>query len=89
MKDRYSKRRKLQRLLFARTYCGIQYTGWSCNTCFHALELGVARERLHELWESTLLLRGDYKNGDYGLYQNDETLSANIDELISLLQQPA
>ena len=64
--------------------CGIQYTGWPCNTCFHSMELGISDDRLHELWESTLLIRGDYKNGEY-FYQDDETLSVNVEELIRLL----
>jgi hypothetical protein len=48
------------------------------------MDLRISDDRLHELWYSTLLLRGDYKNGEY-FTQDNKTLTKNIDELIKLV----
>lgn len=85
MKNRYERRRVLQDLLARETGCFIQHTGWCCNRCFHSMDFdGVSDDHLHELWQSTLLLRGDYRNGEE-ITQTDKQLSDNIDELIGLL----
>jgi uncharacterized protein YceH (UPF0502 family) len=86
MKDRNVKRSLLKKLLVKETGCRIQHTGWPCNSCFHAMSLKTDNDRLHELWGSTLLLRGDYTNGDL-ITQSDMELSTNIDELIRLLKR--
>lgn len=86
MKARWKKRQVLQDLLTLETRCFIQYTGWPCNTCFHAMELAnISPQRLHEMWESTLLLRGDYKNGQYGICKTDSQFEKDINELIDVL----
>lgn len=41
------------------TKCTIQHNGWSCNTCFHALDLPLKHD-IHEYWEAVLAERGDY-----------------------------
>jgi hypothetical protein len=87
MKDRYKKRRELQELLLKETMCGIQHTGWPCNSCFHNMDLPISDKRLHELWEATLILRGDYTTKDIPL--DDKTLIERIDELIRLLKEHA
>lgn len=84
LKDRWFKREELKELLFSRTGCMVQHTGWPCNTCFHSMKLGIDDDHQHELWLSTLLLRGDYSKSD--IDQDDETVSKNIDELIGLLR---
>ena len=81
-----TKREKLKKLLLERTNCGIQHDGWPCNTCFHAMDLRIDDDKLHELWLSTLLIRGDYKNGEY-FTQTEGELNENIDELIDLLKR--
>lgn len=86
VKNRKKKRMLLKRLLFGKTKCAIQHDGWCCNTCFHAMNLGISNDYLHELWLSTLLLRGDYKNDD-NFYQSDEIINQNVDKLISLLME--
>lgn len=85
MKNRWAKRRELQRLLAEKTWCVIQHTGWPCNTCFHNMDLGISNNRLHELWLSTLLIRGDYTKEE--IPQDDATLSKNVDQLIDLLKR--
>ena len=53
------------------TGCGIQHTGWPCNSCFHALALpGVSGDTLHRMWEATLRLRGDYPDIPAGELDN-------------------
>jgi len=83
--DYEEKKELLKELLFGQAGCAIQHDGWSCNTCFHYMKLGISDDRLHELWESTLLVRGDYKNGEYGLFRSKESLTRDVDELINLL----
>ncbi len=52
-------KREFKRKLLAKTMCDIQHTGWSCNTCFHALELPL-KKNIHEYWLAVLAYRGDY-----------------------------
>jgi hypothetical protein len=52
-------KRELKMKLFKKTQCGIQHTGWSCNCCFHALDLPL-KEDIHEYWLAILAYRGDY-----------------------------
>ncbi|MFC2162991.1 hypothetical protein ACFLRF_04860 [Candidatus Altiarchaeota archaeon] len=49
-------RAKLERA----TGCKIQYGGYPCNTCFHALDIEGLREDIHEYWLAVLAHRGDY-----------------------------
>tara|TARA_Y100000310_G_C20608552_1_gene776817 strand:- start:1230 stop:1523 length:294 start_codon:yes stop_codon:yes gene_type:complete len=95
MKERWLKRRQLQDLLLTELGCGIQHTGWPCNTCFHSLDLGpqVSDDQIHEFWLATLVLRGDYKNivrMKDGVMVEEEmppaVLSENIDRLIEGLK---
>lgn len=87
MKARWAKRRELQQQLLDRTGCGCQHTGWPCPVCFHELQLpGITNEILHRMWEATLVLRGDYHNGQYGLDMPDHRLSATIDALLGALR---
>jgi len=83
MKDSWKRKQKLRQLLYAKTSCRIQ-DGWPCNTCFHAMNLGLKPKKLHELWESQLLAR----ETGYEKYikQTHEDTQNNIDELIRLLK---
>ena len=45
--------------LARKTGCTIQHTGWTCNSCFHALKLRL-KEDIHEYWLAVLAYRGDY-----------------------------
>ena len=91
MKYRATKRAKLRMLLARETGCGIQHTGWPCNSCFHSMGIDASDDRIHELWCSTLQLRGDYKpeelvNEDgVSVWRDDATLTKDVDELIRLL----
>jgi len=88
MKQRWVKRRELQQLLTDRTKCVVQHTGWACNTCFHAMKLvGVNENDLHAMWQATLVLRGDYKNGQYGIDMPDARLSAVVERLLKVLRR--
>ena len=49
------------------------------------MDLGISNNRLHELWLSTLLIRGDYTKEE--IPQDDATLSKNVDQLIDLLKR--
>jgi len=52
-------KRYLRELLYKHTKCNVQHNGWSCNTCFHVLELPL-KEDIHEYWLAVLAYRGDY-----------------------------
>lgn len=41
------------------TKCGVQYAGFPCNTCFHALSLTLKQD-IHDYWLAVLAFRGDY-----------------------------
>lgn len=87
MTQRTAKRRSLRERLTYATGCTIQYTGWPCNTCFHALKIGLDADDLDRAWHATLVLRGDYRNGDYGMEPfTDQELTHCIDRLIWLLR---
>ena len=49
----------LQEKLENRTMCSIQYSGYPCNSCFHALDLDL-KENIHNYWLAVLSYRGDY-----------------------------
>ena len=76
-------KRKLKKLLVNKTGCDIQHNGWPCNSCFHAMDL-VTDKDIHDLWESTLVVRGDYINGEY-FYIEPATIRDNIKHLIEIL----
>jgi len=41
--------------------CGIQHTGYPCNSCFHSMEdEWKLKEDIHEYWLAVLAFRGDY-----------------------------
>jgi len=71
--------------LFNATGCDIQHTGWPCNTCFHNMKLpDINDDMLHDLWESVLVFRGDYKLDD--IKQTSSTVDLNISLLFSALR---
>lgn len=80
MQDRWEKRRRLQSLLAERIGCTLQYTGWPCGTCFGAAGLDTPHA-----WDAVLVLRGDYRDGDYGIDMPDQLLSVTTDALIAEL----
>ena len=59
--------------------------GLACPVCFHALEVGVSSDDLHTMWEATLLLRGDYRNGQDGLAMPDHRFATTIEKLLTVL----
>ena len=75
---------ELHGLLTEKTGCASPHTGWCCNPCFHSMALGVTQKRLHELWLSTLMIRGDYSRKE--IHQDDATVEANVNHLIELLK---
>jgi len=54
-----SMRTKIKEELYRETCCNIQHNGWSCNSCFHCLDLKLKKD-IHEYWLAVLALRGDY-----------------------------
>lgn len=67
-----------------KTGCGAQYKGFPCNTCFHSMELGIENDKLHELWEATLLYRGDYTTTEIPMTK--EEMMDRINQLTNLLR---
>ena len=53
-------REEFQDALGFETMCSAQHDGWSCNTCFHSLEIEGLKEDIHEYWLAVLSFRGDY-----------------------------
>ena len=54
----------LKQLLAKFSGCEEQHTGWSCNTCFHNMELPL-KENIHQYWLAVLFFRGDYLDCDW------------------------
>ena len=46
--------------LVAKTGYDLQYTGYPCNTCFHAMDVKGLKHNIHDYWEAVLAQRGDY-----------------------------
>ena len=42
-----------------KTGCSAQHTGWSCNSCFHNMDIDL-KEDIHQYWLAVLSFRGDY-----------------------------
>lgn len=53
-------KREFKRKLADKTFCAIQYTGWTCGTCFY----GISKKLNNRDWNALLLYRGDYKLKD-------------------------
>ena len=88
MKQRYSKRRILQELLYRKTSCGMVYRGWPCKDCFNAMKLpGIDRDELHLMWQATLAIRGGYSKRDMLINLNDQAMTILIDKLINKLRR--
>lgn len=87
MKDRWTRRRVLKDLLLQATECELQHTGWPCNSCFHALKLGVSEDLLHRFWEATLVLRGDYRASPHVMFRADCIFmpDGDLDRLVTRL----
>jgi hypothetical protein len=57
-----NRRTRLKEALLGETGCGIQHTGWPCNSCFHSMgeDIGFDEVTTHKMWHATLITRGDY-----------------------------
>lgn len=53
-------RNEVKRIFKSATKCAIQYTGWTCGTCF----FGLYKKLTNADWQSLLYFRGDYKKND-------------------------
>ena len=53
LKEEY--RPTLKHVLLSATTCDIQHDGWTCGTCFFAIN----KELTNQHWQTTLLIRGD------------------------------
>lgn len=71
---------ELRKKLVKKTNCATQYTGWPCNTCFHAMRIKT-KEDIHEYWEAVLKVRGDYNDYDF---TKDGGKEPNLNLLIEL-----
>ncbi len=78
-------RRTFRKALKDKCGCSIQHDGWPCNTCFHSMELGLDDDRQHELWQSVLAYRGDYKDVIFDPPQTPGLIDTNLKELAGLL----
>jgi hypothetical protein len=80
------QRQFLKSLLNEATGCHIQHTGWPCGTCFGALSLpGLSDAERNAMWQATLIVRGDYTNGEYIPRFSDAELAETIDRLLLAL----
>ena len=87
MEVKHERKDELHQLLWQHTNCEIQCKGWPCRTCFYSLmdELKIPEGEQQELWQAVLLLRGDYRNGQYFLMTKD-SFRKSIDELFGILE---
>ena len=66
--------KELKRKLNLYIGCGVQHTGWPCNSCFHSMDLDLKHD-IHDYWEAVLDLRGDYDDYDWEKEWPDEDTS--------------
>jgi len=66
-------RQEFKHKLRMETMCGIQYTGWSCGTCF----LTMSDTLTNSDWQNLLLYRGDYKEEDLNNLPKNKKKSIN------------
>jgi hypothetical protein len=64
------------------TGCALQHNGWPCGTCFES----TFKDGPDSLWQTVLLLRGDYKNGEY-FYQEEAEYNSNLKWLDEYLRR--
>lgn len=74
------KKMEFKRALFDKTYCRIQYNGWTCGTCF----FNISDTLTNQDWQALLYYRGDDRNKEgYNNLPKDINKSLNkIWELI-------
>tara|TARA_Y100000593_G_C4049622_1_gene209065 strand:- start:135 stop:386 length:252 start_codon:yes stop_codon:yes gene_type:complete len=78
---------KLKRKLNLYVGCGVQHTGWPCNSCFHTItkkELGLKHD-IHDYWEAILDFRGDYDDYDWPIEIDTSRFPELIDEFYNKL----
>ena len=56
----------VEKKLAIKTGCTKQHTGWSCNSCFHNMDIDL-KEDIHKYWLAVLSFRGDYLDYDFGI----------------------
>tara|TARA_R100001039_G_C1774972_1_gene64694 strand:- start:3 stop:239 length:237 start_codon:yes stop_codon:yes gene_type:complete len=66
-------RQEFKHKLRMETMCGIQYTGWSCGTCFFTMSETLTNSD----WQNLLLYRGDYKEDDLNNLPKNKKESIN------------
>ena len=69
----------LKKNLLKKTCCAVQHDGWSCNSCFHNIEIKL-KDNIHQYWLAVLFFRGDYLDCDWSEYD-----TSNFAELIEEL----
>ena len=69
----------VEKKLADKTGCTSQHTGWSCNSCFHIMDIDLKKD-IHQYWLAVLFFRGAYLDYDWGKIDTN-----NFTELIEEL----
>jgi hypothetical protein len=73
-------REELKKILYKATQCDIQHDGWSCGTCFFAVN-----DKLTNMdWQTILAIRGDYLERE--LDNLPKNIPARVERIKKLLQ---
>tara|TARA_Y100000593_G_C4086572_1_gene226456 strand:- start:202 stop:444 length:243 start_codon:yes stop_codon:yes gene_type:complete len=63
--------------LLTSTMCGIQHNGWTCGSCFFAIDDRLTNRH----WQCILYFRGDYKSKDL------DNMPKNVDEYEKVIKE--
>ena len=69
---------KLKEALKKATGCTVQHDGWTCGTCFYAIDDKLTNKD----WQTVLYIRGDYELQDLDSLPKDMTKS--IEKILKL-----
>jgi hypothetical protein len=70
----------LKRLLKEKTGCTIQHDGWTCATCFFAID----KKLTNKDWQTVLLVRGDYDSSE--LNNLPKNIEARVKNIINIIK---
>ena len=74
---------ELKNLLGKQTGCRIQHTGWTCGTCFFAIDDSLTNED----WQTLLWFRGDYAVKDLNNLPPPEEREKSLKKIAKLCRK--
>ena len=71
-------KRNMKKALRNKTLCTVQHNGWTCGTCFLAMDDSLTNQD----WQALLLYRGDYQKSE--LDNLPEDIDASLNKIYSI-----